>query len=37
MYDIVHIVTIVGLNVCKRTPQVRDALVEATGVSDCAK
>ena len=37
MYDIVHIVTIVGLNVCKRTPQVRDALVEATGVSDCAQ
>ena len=32
-----HTVTIVDLNVCKRTPQVRDALVEVTGVSDCSQ
>ena len=32
-----HTVTIVDLNVCNRTPQVRDALVEVTGVSDCSQ
>ncbi len=32
-----HTVTIVDLNICRRTPKVRDKLVEVIGVSDCAQ